>query len=134
MYVLFMELILNLRVFCLFVFTFTNKKSIDIAFGGSWADADVDMASISVPIEKGSFHDGDGFNQHHLGDPVISGPPYIIKLLNLPVTANDSFVQDLFQSRFTPYVKFKIVTDPASNILETHVIRQVAFVELESGQ
>ena len=110
-----------------------TKKSIDLAFGGSWADADVDMASISVPIEKGSFHDGDGFNQHHLGDPVISGPPYIIKLLNLPVTANDSFVQDLFQSRFTPYVKFKIVTDPASNILETHVIRQVAFVELESA-
>ena len=54
-------------------------------------------------------------------------------MLNLPVTANDSFVQDLFQSRFTPYVKFKIVTDPASNILETHVIRQVAFVELESA-
>ena len=79
-----------------------TKKSIDIAFGGSWADADVDMASISVPIEKGSFHDGDGFNQHHLGDPVISGPPYIIKLLNLPVTANDSFCPRLVSKQIYP--------------------------------
>lgn len=63
-----------------------------------------------------------------------SGPPYIIKLLNLPVTASDLFVEDLFKSRFTPFIKFKIVADPVSNILETKVIKMVAFVELNSFQ
>lgn len=63
-----------------------------------------------------------------------NGPPYIIKLLNLPITSDDSFVKDLFQSRFTPYAKFKIVVDPISNILETRVIKKVAFVELQSFQ
>lgn len=105
-----------------------------LAFGGSWADTDVDLASISVPIEKPYGHH-DGYSRgggYHENSSL--GPPYIVKLVNLPVTANDAFVQDLFQSRFTSFVKFKILTDPSSNILETHIIRQVAFVELESAQ
>lgn len=103
------------------------------------------MASISVPIEKPyGYNDGysrspglGGAGNVGLGGGAFQGgigPPYIVKLLNLPVTANDAFVQDLFQSRFTPFVKFKILTDPSSNILETHIIKQVAFVELESAQ
>lgn len=107
------------------------------------------MASISVPIEKhkhfpysrdpfgsprqgGGFGGGSSYNrQMGLHD---NGPPYIVKLHNLPVTATDGFVEDLFHSRFTPFVKFKIVADPSSNILETHIIKRVAFVELDSFQ
>jgi hypothetical protein len=116
---------------------YTNQT----AYGGSWADDDIDMASISVPIERPShFHSlysGDSFYSGGSGnfsrgggnDP---GPPYIAKMVNLPVTASDSFIEDLFKSRFTTFVKFKIVVDPSSNILETHIIKKVAFVELES--
>ena len=68
----------QLKSILIVCFTFTNKKSIDLAFGGSWADADVDMASISVPIEKGSFHDGDEFNQHHLGDQLFQDLPILL--------------------------------------------------------
>ncbi|KAI5952655.1 PSP2 [Candida jiufengensis] len=104
----------------------------DESFGGSWADTDIDMASISVPIEKSYGYDDSVRGSN--GPSGNFGPPYIVKLLNLPITANDAFIQDLFQSRFTNFIKFKIVTDPSSNILETHVIKRVAFVELESPQ
>lgn len=66
-----------------------------LAFGGSWADTDVDLASISVPIEKPYGHH-DGYSRgggYHENSSL--GPPYIVKLVNLPVTANDAFVQDL---------------------------------------
>ncbi|KAK6462256.1 hypothetical protein DFJ63DRAFT_151499 [Scheffersomyces coipomensis] len=119
----------------------------DESYGGSWADDDIDMASISVPIERvthyNSSYSHDGFSSHHSGGAGgggggsmagDNGPPYIVKLLNLPVTANDAFVTDLFQSRFTTFKKSKIVVDPSSNILETHVIKRVAFVELNSFQ
>ena len=106
------------------------------------------MASISVPIEKhkhsvyskdpfGSSHPSGGFGGHsynRLSGIHDNGPPYIVKLLNLPITSNDGFIEDLFKSRYTTFVKFKIVVDPSSNILETHVIKKVAFVELESFQ
>jgi hypothetical protein len=98
-----------------------------------------------VPIEKhkqygGRFLSGGSLNPHFGGgggayvDGMDGGPPYIVKLLNLPVTCNDLFVEDLFKSRYTPFVKFKIVADPSSNILETRVIKKVAFVELRSFQ
>lgn len=98
-----------------------------------------------MPIEKhkqygGRFLSGGALNPHFGGgggayvDGMDSGPPYIVKLLNLPVTCNDLFVEDLFKSRYTPFVKFKIVADPSSNILETRVIKKVAFVELRSFQ
>lgn len=61
-----------------------------------------------------------------------SGPPYIVKLANLPVTANDEFVEDLFKSRYTSFVKFKIVFDPLSQPLESGVVKKIAFVELLS--
>ncbi|ODV78479.1 uncharacterized protein CANTADRAFT_267497 [Suhomyces tanzawaensis NRRL Y-17324] len=99
------------------------------------------MASISVPIEKGygSPYPGDHYGRpgnnysRHPGVGGGQGPPYIVKLLNLPITADDGFVEDLFRSRYTQFVKFKIVADPSSNILETHVIKKVAFVELHSA-
>jgi len=116
---------------------FTNN----LAFGGgSWADAEVDMASIAVPTGGApSYHNynsSDGFSSYSSGRGGISvpdlGPPYIVKLMNLPITVDKSFIEDLFRSRYTSYVKFKIAVDPASNILETHVIKKVAFVELNN--
>mmetsp|Transcript_768 Transcript_768/g.749 ORF Transcript_768/g.749 Transcript_768/m.749 type:complete len:814 (+) Transcript_768:205-2646(+) len=106
------------------------------------------MASISVPIEKhkqslyskdpfGNSHQSGGYGGHsynRLSGLHDNGPPYIVKLLNLPITSNEAFIEDLFKSRYTAFVKFKIVVDPSSNILETHVIKKVAFVELESFQ
>lgn len=65
------------------------------------------------------------------GDP---GPPYIVKLTQLPVSCNSLFVEDLFQSRYTPYVKFKILADPTTDPLRTGNLRKIAFVELESYQ
>lgn len=61
-----------------------------------------------------------------------NGPPYIVKFFNLPVSCNDEFIEDLFRSRYTPFVKFKIVFDPASQPLETGVVKKIAFVELGS--
>lgn len=63
---------------------------------------------------------------------VDQGPPYIVKLLHLPVSCDDVFVKDLFTSRFMPYIKFKIVYDPISNPLETGIVKKSAFVELKS--
>lgn len=94
------------------------------------------MASISVPIEKhkhyGYLNDPFGPSSGGYGRAGDPGPPYIVKLLHIPVGADNAFIEDLFQSRFTSYVKFKIVVDPSSNILESHVIKKVAFVELTS--
>lgn len=106
------------------------------------------MASISVPIEKhkqslyskdpfGNSHQSGAYGGHsynRLSGLHDNGPPYIVKLLNLPITSNEAFIEDLFKSRYTAFVKFKIVVDPSSNILETHVIKKVAFVELDSFQ
>lgn len=114
--------------------------------GGSWADDEVDISSISVPIEKNRhlYHDHDSFGSYGSGYNSYGGgrgsgmydhgPPYIVKLLSLPVKCDDMFIEDLFQSRFTPYVKFKVLVDPSSNILETGVVKRVAFVELKSFQ
>lgn len=96
------------------------------------------MASILVPISSlsypahsgGDFYGGSGTNSHYGG--FDSGPPYIVKLTHLPLTCLDAFIEDLFASRFTPFVKFKIIVDPSSNILETGVVRKIAFVELKS--
>lgn len=108
--------------------------------GGSWADAEVDMASIAVPTGGApsyhNYNNNDGFNSYSSGRGGITvpdlGPPYIVKLMNLPITVDNSFIEDLFRSRYTNFVKFKIAVDPASNILETHVIKKVAFVELKN--
>lgn len=59
-----------------------------------------------------------------------SGPPYFVKLINLPLTCNDAFVEDLFASRFMPFVKFRIVYDQHTNPLDSGVVKKVAFVEL----
>lgn len=98
------------------------------------------MASIAVPTGNvyPSYHhynNNDGFHNYSLGrggNQVMPdlGPPYIVKLLQLPITVNEAFIEDLFRSRYTTFVKFKIVVDPSSNILETKVIKKVAFVEL----
>lgn len=111
----------------------------DDSYGGSWADDEIDIASISVPIEKnkslggsdsGIFGPGGyGRSRNFLVD---QGPPYIVKLLHLPVSCDDIFVKDLFSSRFMLFIKFKIVYDPVSNPLETGIVKKSAFVELKS--
>lgn len=55
-------------------------------------------------------------------------------MLSLPFTCNDAFIDDLFNSRYTPYVKFKIVADKTSKIIESRMIKKIAFVELYSFQ
>lgn len=124
----------NFTIYLIQVLTF-------IGYGKqNWADDDIDMASIAVPTGNihPSYHhynNNDGFNNYSLGRggnqsmPDL-GPPYIVKLLHLPITVNEGFIEDLFRSRYTTFVKFKIAVDPASNILETRVIKKVAFVEL----
>lgn len=93
-----------------------------------------------MPIEKNRGYSGAndlfrpsfgsaGFNNRGLAF-MDNGPPYIVKLLNLPVTSHNDFVEDLFRSRYTSYVKFKIVVDPSSQPLESGVVKKIAFVEL----
>lgn len=93
-----------------------------------------------MPIEKNRGYSGandlfrpgygsSGFNNRGLAF-MDNGPPYIVKLLNLPVTSHNDFVEDLFRSRYTSYVKFKIVFDPSSQPLESGVVKKIAFVEL----
>ena len=71
-----------------------------------------------------------GFGSRSSSAFLDSGPPYIVKLSNIPVSSDDAFIEDLFRSRFTPFKKFKIVVDPSSNPLETGVVKKIAFVEL----
>lgn len=109
--------------------------------GGSWADDDIDIASISVPIERNKHYSGgrDPFGGHGgrggpSADVYDGGPPYIVKLTNLPVTCNDLFIEDLFRSRYMSFVKFKILIDPSTDPFESHIVRKIAFVELMSSQ
>ncbi|SGZ50874.1 CIC11C00000000240 [Sungouiella intermedia] len=126
--------VLNTRI----LKVFTNIQ----AYGGSWADDEIDIASISVPIEKNRGYGGasdlfrSSFGSNGHGSRGLTfldnGPPYIVKLVNLPVTSHDDFVEDLFRSRYTSFVKFKIVFDPSSQPLESGVVKKIAFVELAS--
>lgn len=108
--------------------------------GGSWADDDIDMASISVPIERNRgrlWRDDSSRPTSHTNrwnnwsqGMRDSGPPYIVKFFGLPLTCNDDFVQDIFSSRYTPYVKFRIMIEPMSD-LRSGPLKKVAFVELK---
>lgn len=92
-----------------------------------------------MPIEKNYGHNdpfgggyGNGFGSRNRLGFVDGGPPYIVKLTNIPVSSDESFVEDLFRSRFTTFAKFKIVLDPLSRPLETGAVKKIAFVELNS--
>ena len=108
--------------------------------GGSWADDDIDMASISVPIERNRerlWREDRGRPTSHANrwnnwsqGIRDTGPPYIVKFFGLPLTCNDDFVQDIFSSRYTPYVKFKIMIEPMLD-LRSGPLKKVAFVELK---
>lgn len=110
------------------------------AYGGSWADEEFDMASISVPIEKNKnrpFHAeqppsrfSSSFGGRH--NFLDQGPPYIVKMLNIPLSGDNGFIEDLFRSRFSQFAKCKILVDPSQSLLETGVVKKVAFVELKS--
>lgn len=90
-----------------------------------------------MPIEKNIHYGysgdyGGGYGSRGGSTFLDNGPPYIVKLSNIPVSSDDAFVEDLFRSRFTNFVKFKIVVDPSSNPLETGLVKKIAFVELNS--
>lgn len=89
----------------------------------------MDISSISVPIEKAKTATYDARAGRRTA-PTNVGPPYIVKLCSLPVNCDESFVDDLFKSRFMLYKKAKVVFDPSLNPLDTGVVRKVAFVEL----
>lgn len=99
------------------------------------------MASISVPIEKNRAYrpPGNGYGSNGFGGSrggqsnyFDNGPPYFVKILNVPVNSDLLFIDDLFKSRFTKYSKGRIVIDPSSEPLRTGTVRKVAFVELNS--
>lgn len=127
---------------CLPILLHCDSATNYLAYGGSWADDEIDIASISVPIEKNRGYSGSadlyrsGYGGGGYGSRgsnfMDNGPPYIVKLANLPVTSNDDFVEDLFRSRYTSFVKFKIVFDPSSQPLESGIVKKIAFVELSS--
>lgn len=52
--------------------------------------------------------------------------------MNIPVNSDIGFLDDLFKSRFTKYVKGRIVVDPTPDPLRTGTIKKIAFVELNS--
>ncbi|RKP28362.1 hypothetical protein METBISCDRAFT_25130 [Metschnikowia bicuspidata] len=107
----------------------------DETYGGSWADYDIDLASISVPIEKNRAHHSSGGYGSGRGAPSVGpdrGPPYIVKILHIPVDSDLLFIDDLFRSRFTKHVKGRVLVDPQSEPLRTGTVYKVAFVELAS--
>lgn len=85
-----------------------------------------------MPIEKHKHELYENDFRSYGGSQFDPGPPYIIKLMNLPVTVDNMFVEDLFKSRFTSYTKAKIIVDPSSDILNTNIVKKVAFVELNN--
>ncbi|CDK27543.1 unnamed protein product [Kuraishia capsulata CBS 1993] len=88
---------------------------------GSWADDDIDLNSISVPVGKRSSYDHFGNSSHDSyygsrhSQPQVSsqsGGPFIIKFSNLPETTTGSLIEDLFKSRFMHFEKCKTLVDP----------------------
>lgn len=94
-----------------------------------------------MPIEKnrsyrnsGSVYGSNGFgaSRGNQSAYVDNGPPYIVKIVNIPLDSDIAFLDDLFKSRFTKYVKGRIFIDPSSDPLRTRNIKTIAFVELNS--
>ncbi|CCH40824.1 putative membrane protein [Wickerhamomyces ciferrii] len=96
-----------------------------MALGGgkNWADDEVDLSSISVPIIQNNHHNhyhedylnyqsnshqtfASNQNHGHLNYP--KSPPFIVKFTNIPNHFGSEHIQDLFQSRFMKFLKFKI--------------------------
>lgn len=75
---------------------------------------------------QGGFYRSGNYGQSRFSTD--QGPPYIVKLLHLPVSCDDAFIDDLFSSRYTRKVKAKIVYDPSSNPLETGVVKKVLLL------
>lgn len=78
--------------------------------------------------------------------PIIQGPPYIIKFSNLPPNFANFDIEELFEAKYTKFVKFKIFWEinknPSLSTLKSGSIfdqnfkrdKKVAFVELFSGR
>lgn len=78
--------------------------------------------------------------------PIIQGPPYIVKFSNLPPSFANFDIEELFEAKYTKFVKFKIFWEinknPSLSTLKSGSIfdqnfkreAKVAFVELFSGR
>ncbi|CCH60658.1 hypothetical protein TBLA_0D01500 [Henningerozyma blattae CBS 6284] len=85
-------------------------------------------------------------NYHTRPTNQLSGPPYIVKFSNLPSKFSDFEINDLFESKFTRFIKFKLFWElnknPSIEILKNGSkfdqnfkrSSKVAFVELYSGR
>lgn len=82
---------------------------------GSWADDDFDISSISVPVRHTSTSGmtNPGYQSRFTQQvSSSSGPPYIAKLTNLPMSATPTLLRDLFESRYMKFEKCKVLLDP----------------------
>ncbi|YCL19057.1 hypothetical protein KP2612_002322 [Komagataella phaffii] len=112
---------------------------------GDWADDDIDINSISVPIGKPvTHHDayrgygGNHYRSNQRDFPVLQGPPFIAKFSNIPETATRVLIKDLFESRFCNYDRIKLLIDPHPPTIsrlgtDSHQRRKCAFVQVASA-
>lgn len=83
----------------------------DDSLGGSWADEEVDMSSIGVPITSGSGHHsvrreerlydpmGDQDRRERREYPIPDEPPYRARVGNLPWDINEVILEKFFETR-----------------------------------
>lgn len=120
--------------------------------GGNWADDEIDLSSISVPIVKQRHHYHDDYlnyssnsaqtfsSSHNNFNDYPKSPPFIAKFTNIPSDFGSEHIEDLFKSRFMKFLKFKIfweINHDQLNISSDPAVlankrKKVAFVELQS--
>lgn len=114
----------------------SNNNSHDNAFGGY-------RNNKNNHHDRGDYSNEFDSNQDPLADS-SQGPPYIVKFSHLPPRFANSDIEDLFQAKYTKFVKFKLLWEINRNpsiltLKEGSVFDQnfkkdfkVAFVELFS--
>ncbi|CAI4047831.1 hypothetical protein SKDZ_13G1160 [Saccharomyces kudriavzevii ZP591] len=99
--------------------------------------------SNSGPFGSGGMGD---FANHHYPQQHQQGPPYIVKFSDLPPKFSNFDIEDLFQAKFTKFIKFKLFWEvnknPSISTLKSGSVfdqnfkrdSKVAFVELYSSR
>lgn len=105
----------------------------DDTLGGSWADQEVDMASISVPTAVGTTtplylrQDGTDFEtKDRVEYPVPEAPPYRSRVGNLPYEATEDALARFFEDRLQAHDIVTEVKLPMDNL--SGKIKGFAFV------
>ncbi|CCF57541.1 hypothetical protein KAFR_0C05500 [Kazachstania africana CBS 2517] len=85
-------------------------------------------------------------NENKFSSPLFQKPPYIVKFSNLPPKFADTDIEELFQAKYTKFIKFKlfweininptIETIKSGSIFDQNFIKdsKVAFVELYTSR